>query len=74
MRTPLDAFAKIDIVLESLLPGVGDPIDTVGRESVPFDTVIETGFETPLSPAVSNTTAVSVWTPLLEVFVFQDIE
>ena len=74
MRTPLDALAEIDTVFETLLPGVGDPIDTVGEEMVPFETVTETAFEMPLLPAVSNTTAVSVWTALLEVFVFQDIE
>ena len=74
MRTPLDALAEIDTVLETLAPGVGDPIDTVGGEMVPFETVTETAFETPLLPAVSNTTAVSVWMPLLAFFVFQGIE
>lgn len=72
MRTLLDALAEIDTALESLLPGVGDPIDTVGEEMVPFETVTETAFEVVWLPAVSKAMAVRMCELLLVVVVSQD--
>ena len=72
MRTPLDALAEIDTVLETSAPGVGDPIDTVGGVVLPLKTVTETTFEVVWLPAVSKAMAVRMCELLLVVVVSQD--
>jgi hypothetical protein len=72
MPTLLDAVAVIRIVPDTVAPEAGAVIDTVGGTTLLTVTVIPA--ELIWVPAVSVTTAVSVWAPFDTVVVSQDTE
>src|SRR5918996_428498 len=73
MPTLSEALAVTVTVFETVEPGEGDVMVTVGGD-VSFETVTVTAPEEVTLPAASRARPVSVWAPLLALMVFQDTE